>query len=188
MDVVDSDRYQQHGVVCYEMGLCWAASRKGPEQFHRLSWVFRAVYADSPRKVLEQRFVTRGEARQHLALELVIPVAKEFVDMVRNVEHPVGQPDQYRRNQQGLGSLSLNGGKHLLEVIKPIGAIPMRGDDRLVLDRKPDLGDVWFSVRIGLTDEQVNPPLSTSLRNTSQVSWRSATMPSETRSEWVSSR
>src|ERR1051325_2771978 len=164
MDVVDLDRDEEQGVVAYEVGQRRPASRKGAKQFHRLGRIVRPILADRPRKLLEEGFISAGEPGKHISLELFVAVPVELVNVIGDVQYAIRKSNEHRRNQERFRPGSLDRGEYLGEIIEPVGPIPVRGDDGLVLDCDPHFCDVRFALGVRFSNKQIDAPLPVARR------------------------
>ena len=72
--------------------------------------------------------------RPNVAVKLVLSVTVILVNLVGDVQHALCKPNKHCCNQQRFRALALDGSNDLLQVVKPVRAISMSGDDGLVLD------------------------------------------------------
>src|SRR5207249_7772675 len=99
------------------------------------------IVADSILELGPQALITGRQPWTHSGLELLTPreSAVLLLHVVRYVEDSIGKADEDRSYEDCLRPCAVNRTEHFLQVVESIGAIPVRRDHGLVLDRNANL-------------------------------------------------
>jgi hypothetical protein len=104
--------------------------------------IVRPIVADRYRELLPKPIISRRKPRKYFYLEFFeIPLVRWFYS-VWNVEYFLRDADHYSRDQNRFFFGSMDGLHYLAQIRIAGAAIPMRCDDRFVLDADSDLFEV----------------------------------------------